>query len=79
MEVAAYLATNNRTASVTVIGNSSVPFEYSLGEAVGKRIQEMFEEQGVKFINNAGVAEFTESGGKLTGVSLPQVYHFIIS
>lgn len=73
MEVAAYLSTNDRAASVTVIGNSSVPFEFSLGQVVGKRIQEMFEEKGVKFINQAGVVEFTETDGRLSGVSLVQV------
>lgn len=67
--MAAYLASNNRAASVTVVGNTSVPFEYSLGQDVGKRIQEMFEEQKVKFINKAGVTQFTESDGKLSGVS----------
>nr|XP_053654443.1 apoptosis-inducing factor 3-like [Cherax quadricarinatus] len=70
MEAAAYLASNNRAASVTVIGNTSVPFERSLGLDVGKRIQEMFEEQGVRFFNNAGVTEFTDENGKLSGVLL---------
>lgn len=70
MEAAAYMASNDRAASVTVIGSSSVPFENSLGQVVGKRIQEMFEEKGVKFVNQAGVVEFTETDGKLSGVSL---------
>lgn len=69
MEAAAYLASNNRASSVTVIGNTSVPFERSLGFAVGKRVQEMFEEKNVKFINNVGVTEFSEEEGKLAGVS----------
>lgn len=69
MEVAAYLASNNRAASVTIIGNTAVPFERALGSAVGKRIQEMFEEQGVKFVNSAGVTEFTQEDDKLCGVS----------
>lgn len=73
MEAAAYLASNDRAASVTVIGSSSVPFEHSLGQVVGKRIQEMFEEKGVKFVNQAGVVEFTETDGKLNGVSLAQL------
>lgn len=70
MEAAAYLASNNRAASVTIIGNTSVPFERSLGPTVGKRIQEMFEEQGVKFINSAGVTEFANENDKLSGVVL---------
>ncbi|KAG0715763.1 Apoptosis-inducing factor 3 [Chionoecetes opilio] len=70
MEVAAFLATNDRAASVTVVGNTSVPFENSLGHSVGKRIQEMFEEKGVKFIAKAGVVAFTENDGKVDGVSL---------
>lgn len=68
MEAAAYLASNDRAASVTIVGNTSVPFEYSLGYAVGKRIQEFFEEQGAKFINSVGVTEFTEKDGRLAGV-----------
>ncbi|XP_045621987.2 apoptosis-inducing factor 3 isoform X1 [Procambarus clarkii] len=70
METAAYLASNNRAASVSAIGNSSVPFERSLGAVVGKRIQELFEENGVKFFNNTGVTEFTDENGKLNGVLL---------
>ena len=69
MEVAAFLSSNDRAASVTVIGNTSVPFEYSLGHAVGQRIQEMFEEKGVKFIAKSGVVGFNEDDGKASGVS----------
>ncbi|KAG7154387.1 apoptosis-inducing factor 3-like [Homarus americanus] len=53
--IAAYLATNERAASVTIIGYTSVPFQRSLGLEVGGRIQALFEEQGVKFINGAKV------------------------
>lgn len=69
MEVAAFLASNDRAASITVIGNTSVPFENSLGHAVGKRVQGMFEEKGVKFIAKAGVVGFAESDGNVNGVS----------
>ncbi|XP_068249916.1 apoptosis-inducing factor 3-like isoform X1 [Palaemon carinicauda] len=69
MEVASYLSSDNRAESVTVIGNTSVPFENSLGVEVGSRIRQMFEEQGVKFLN-AGVMEIVGDGGKLTGVLL---------
>lgn len=77
MEAASYLATDNRAASVSVIGNTTVPFERSLGSEVGKRIQRLFEEYHVKFYNNVGVKEFTEEDGKLTGVStlVYTVYH----
>lgn len=70
MEVAAFLSSNDRAASVTVIGHTSVPFENSLGHDVGKRIQEMFEEKEVKFIAEAGVVGFTESDGNVNGVTL---------
>lgn len=70
MEAAAYLVSNNRAESVTIIGHTSVPFENSLGEVVGKRIQEMFEEQGAKFINSASVTKFVGEEGKLTGVKI---------
>ncbi|XP_042207746.1 apoptosis-inducing factor 3-like isoform X2 [Homarus americanus] len=70
MEAAAYLATNERAASVTIIGYTSVPFQRSLGLEVGGRIQALFEEQGVKFINGAKVTEFTSEEGRLTGVVL---------
>ncbi|XP_066983971.1 apoptosis-inducing factor 3-like isoform X2 [Macrobrachium rosenbergii] len=69
MEVAAYLASNNRAESVTVIGSTSVPYENSLGVELGGRIQQFFEEQGVKFIT-AGVTEIVGDGGKITSVSL---------
>ncbi|MPC22738.1 Apoptosis-inducing factor 3 [Portunus trituberculatus] len=61
---------NDRAASVTVIGNTSVPFEYSLGHDVGQRIQEMFEEKGVKFIAKSGVVGISEDEGKASGVTL---------
>ncbi|KAK3870581.1 hypothetical protein Pcinc_024206 [Petrolisthes cinctipes] len=70
MEAAAYLATDNRAGSVSVIGNTTVPFERSLGSGVGNRIQRLFEEHQVKFYNNVGVKEFTEEDGKLKGVVL---------
>ncbi|XP_045125782.1 apoptosis-inducing factor 3-like isoform X1 [Portunus trituberculatus] len=70
MEVAAFLSSNDRAASVTVIGNTSVPFEYSLGHDVGQRIQEMFEEKGVKFIAKSGVVGISEDEGKASGVTL---------
>ncbi|XP_064089762.1 apoptosis-inducing factor 3-like isoform X2 [Macrobrachium nipponense] len=69
MEVASYLASNDHAESVTVIGSTSVPYENSLGVEVGGRIQQLFEEQGVKFIT-AGVTEIVGDGGKITGVSL---------
>lgn len=55
METAGFLA--SKAASVTVIGNTNTPFQRSLGEIVGSRIQKLFEEKGVKVINNAAVSE----------------------
>lgn len=68
MEAAAYLSSEDRAASVTVVGNTEVPFERSLGRAVGERIQKLFEEKEVKFVNNVNVKEFRGEGGQVTEV-----------
>lgn len=69
MEVAAFLA--GKAESVTVIGNSSVPFERSLGTDIGKFIQNMHEEKGNKFIMGVGVESF--SSGDSNGDAVREV------
>lgn len=68
MEAAAYLSSEDRAASVTVVGNTEVPFERSLGRAVGERIQKLFEENGVKFANKVNVKEFIGEDGQVKEV-----------
>lgn len=46
MEAAAYCV--SRVKSVTVVGRSKVPFLSSLGQDVGQRLADLFEEKGVK-------------------------------
>ncbi|XP_027239416.2 apoptosis-inducing factor 3 isoform X2 [Penaeus vannamei] len=70
MEAAAYLSSEDRAASVTVVGNTEVPFERSLGRAVGERIQKLFEENGVKFANKVNVKEFIGEDGQVKEVVL---------
>ncbi len=69
MEVAAYLS--NKAASVACIDLTAVPFERVLGERVGKMLQTMHEEKGVKFYLGSGVKEIVGDEGKVTGVMLP--------
>lgn len=76
MEVASSLAA--KAKSVTVIGNSSVPFKRSLGETFGKFFMDLHESKGVKFQMGTAIAEFvTDSDGKAkevvltNGVTLP--------
>lgn len=68
MEAAAYLSSEDRAASVTVVGNTKVPFERSLGQSVGERIQKLFEENGVKFVNEVNVTEFRGEDGEVKEV-----------
>ena len=69
MEVAAYLS--DKAASVSCIDITAVPFERVLGERVGKMLQDMHEENGVKFYLSAGIKEIVGKEGKVTGVTLP--------
>ena len=69
IEAAAYLSLENRCSSVTVINNTSVPFERSFGPAVGGRIQALLESKGVNFINDSTVVEVNGNDNKVTGVS----------
>lgn len=67
MEAAAYCV--NKVKSVTVIGRGSVPFQPVLGEKIGARIMQMFEEKGVKFCLGHDVSSF-EGDGAVNGVKL---------
>ncbi len=54
MEVAAYMATGGKAGSVTVVGNSEVPFRRSLGPRIGAMLMDMHKAKGVKFVMNSG-------------------------
>ena len=69
MEVASSLV--GKATSVTVIGNSSVPFKRSLGETFGKFFMDLHESKGVKFQMGTGIKEFvTADSGKAKEVLL---------
>ncbi|XP_046442714.1 apoptosis-inducing factor 3-like isoform X2 [Daphnia pulex] len=69
MEVAAYLV--DKAASVTVVGRSSTPFAHVFGSLIGRRLQQLHEEKGVKFIMDSEVGELLgDEEGKLTEVIL---------
>lgn len=66
MEVAAALV--GKAASVTIVGNGPVPFA-AMGDEIGKYVQGLHEEKGVKFILNASPDEFVSNDdGQLTHV-----------
>lgn len=56
LEAAAYCAA--KVAKVTIVGRSSVPLKDSFGEAIGKRIMQLFESNNVEFIMESGVKSF---------------------
>uniref|UniRef100_A0A023F2K3 Putative apoptosis-inducing factor 3 n=1 Tax=Triatoma infestans TaxID=30076 RepID=A0A023F2K3_TRIIF len=56
--------------SVTVVGRNAVPFSESLGELVGKRIGQMFTEQGVKILVNVTIDHLEGDGTTVTTVVL---------
>lgn len=69
MEAAAFLV--DRAASVTVVGRSSAPFSNVFGAFIGKRLQAMHEEKGVRFVLDAEVSELRgDEDGRLTEVEL---------
>uniref|UniRef100_A0A6A7FPS8 Apoptosis-inducing factor 3-like n=1 Tax=Hirondellea gigas TaxID=1518452 RepID=A0A6A7FPS8_9CRUS len=57
MEAASHLAMLGVCASISVVGSGSVAYERSLGAAVGGRLQQLVQEQGVAFYMRDGVAE----------------------
>ncbi|XP_028976410.2 apoptosis inducing factor mitochondria associated 4 [Esox lucius] len=68
MEVASYLA--DKAASVMLIGNSSYPFQRSLGSEIGKMTMQMLEENKVTFYMNDEVVEIRGQNGKVKEVVL---------
>ncbi|XP_003386312.1 PREDICTED: apoptosis-inducing factor 3-like [Amphimedon queenslandica] len=69
MEVASYLS--DKATSVECIDIAAVPFERVLGERIGKALQTLLEEKGIKFHLKSGVKEIVSEDGKVTGVTLP--------
>ncbi|KAK3928509.1 Apoptosis-inducing factor 3 [Frankliniella fusca] len=67
MEAAAYCVP--KVKSVTVVGRGTVPFQPILGEEVGARIKQLFDEKGVKFCLGLDVSSF-EGDESVNGVKL---------
>ncbi|XP_050069359.1 apoptosis-inducing factor 3-like isoform X1 [Anopheles maculipalpis] len=68
LEAAAYCV--NKVAKVTVIGRGAVPLKESFGDAVGKRVMELFVEKGVEFVMNSGIRRCIGEAGTLKQVEL---------
>ncbi|XP_033905208.3 apoptosis-inducing factor 3-like isoform X1 [Acipenser ruthenus] len=68
MEVASYLSAT--ASSVSVIGNSAVPYQNTLGTEIGRVARKMLEEKNVKFYMEDGVTELTGENGKVKQVLL---------
>ena len=64
MEVAAALKLG--ASSVTVVGQSSVPFQHILGQEIGQAVKELFESKGITFHMNTTIREFRGSGGNVS-------------
>jgi len=59
MEVAAFLSTKSGAASVTVVGNSPLPFGTILGDKVGEWIMKLHQAKGkVQFVMGTNPVEF---------------------
>ncbi|XP_022104629.1 apoptosis-inducing factor 3-like [Acanthaster planci] len=69
MEMAAYFA--GKASSVSIIGRSAAPYIASLGETIGKALQKMCEDKGVKFYLNSDPEQFNgDETGQLREVVL---------
>ncbi|CAG5129586.1 unnamed protein product [Candidula unifasciata] len=68
MEVTAFLA--DKAASVSVVDLVQVPFQLTLGSQIGKYMQKLHEEKGVRFHFETSVKELTGEGGYLTQAEL---------
>ncbi|XP_041097183.1 apoptosis inducing factor mitochondria associated 4 isoform X2 [Polyodon spathula] len=68
MEVASYLS--DTASSVSVIGNSAVPYQNTLGTEIGRVARKMLEEKNVKFYMQDGVTELRGENGKVKQVVL---------
>ncbi|XP_058857258.1 apoptosis-inducing factor 3-like isoform X3 [Acipenser ruthenus] len=72
MEVASYLSAT--ASSVSVIGNSAVPYQNTLGTEIGRVARKMLEEKNVKFYMEDGVTELTGENGKFMQTGVPGVF-----
>ncbi|XP_037036430.1 apoptosis-inducing factor 3 isoform X2 [Bradysia coprophila] len=68
LEAAAYCV--NKVAKVTVVGRDSVLLRHSFGPEVGKRIQDMFEQNNIEFILENGIKRCIGTDGVVTAVEL---------
>lgn len=68
LEAAAYCV--NKVAKVTVVGRDSVLLRHSFGPEVGKRIQDMFEQNKIEFALENGIKRCIGRDGVLTAVEL---------
>ncbi|MGH0162815.1 UNVERIFIED_CONTAM: hypothetical protein FKN15_043938 [Acipenser sinensis] len=68
MEVASYLSAT--ASSVSVIGNSAVPYQNTLGTEIGRVARKMLEEKSVKFYMQDSVTELRGENGKVKQVLL---------
>jgi NADPH-dependent 2,4-dienoyl-CoA reductase/sulfur reductase-like enzyme len=55
---------------VTVIGMEAVPFERVLGPEIGKRMMDLHESKGVRFIMKSTVGKFLGSDGRVTACAI---------
>lgn len=69
MEVTASLG-GGRGVAVTVVAPEEVPFSHTLGEDIGRMIQQMHEQNGVRFCLGDSVIGFTGQGGQVKQVEL---------
>nr|XP_006006157.2 PREDICTED: apoptosis-inducing factor 3-like isoform X3 [Latimeria chalumnae] len=63
MEVAAYLS--DKASSASVVGNSEIPFQQTLGPKIGKAMMKMLEDQRVKFYMKDSIIELRGEAGKV--------------
>ena len=78
MEMASHIKKSNKNANVQVVITQKVPFEKELGSEVGKALQKLSEENGIKFIteskaisiegNELGIANTLRIKNNITGV-----------
>uniref|UniRef100_A0AAG5CVE0 Rieske domain-containing protein n=1 Tax=Anopheles atroparvus TaxID=41427 RepID=A0AAG5CVE0_ANOAO len=68
LEAAAYCV--NKVAKVTVIGRGAIPLKESFGDAIGKRVMELFQEKGVEFVTHSGIKRCIGEAGTVKQVEL---------
>ncbi len=71
MEVAASLAADKGvSATISVVGSGVAPFHRSLGPEIGRYLQGIHEQKGVKFIMNSGISAFHGKEGRVEEAQL---------